>query len=334
MSEREPVPVDPIRVEKPSVPATEDLSQLSAQYGDGRLLKMEVDYAPQVDEALPKADALAKAGKVTEAVDSLAQLEKLTRLGLDMKSNSRIVRHMVKLAFEGKNWDLLNETIVTLSKKRSIIKFAIKNMIQDCCEMVDQLPTETERNRLVETLRTVTAGKIYVEVERARLTKRLVTKLEAEKKLEEAWTMIMELQVETYGSMEIKEKVQFLLHQIRLCIERKDFLRAAIISRKISTKFFDSKSDDVQDLKLEYYHYMITIGLHDGNYLDVCRYYRAIFETPKIQADKGRASEVLKCVVLYVLLTPHGNEQWDLVHRIHSTRQLELIPQYNALLEL
>ena len=60
MSEREPVPVDPIRVEKPSVPATEDLSQLSAQYGDGRLLKMEVDYAPQVDEALPKADAIAK----------------------------------------------------------------------------------------------------------------------------------------------------------------------------------------------------------------------------------------------------------------------------------
>lgn len=74
--------------------------------------------------------------------------------------------------------------------------------------MVDQLPTETERNRLAETLRTVTAGKIYVEVERARLTKRLVTKLEAEKKLEEAWTMIMELQVETYGSMEIKEKVR------------------------------------------------------------------------------------------------------------------------------
>lgn len=51
----------------------------------------------------------------------------------------------------------------------------------------------------------------------------------------------------------------------------------------------------MQDLKLEYYHYMITIGLHDGNYLDVCRYYRAIFETPKIQADKGRASEVCQC---------------------------------------
>lgn len=62
MADREPIPVDPIRSgsEKPSVPAPEDLSQLSAQYGDGRLLKMEVDYAPQVDEALPKADQLAK----------------------------------------------------------------------------------------------------------------------------------------------------------------------------------------------------------------------------------------------------------------------------------
>lgn len=29
-------------------------------FGDGRLVKMEVDYAPQVDEALPKADQIAK----------------------------------------------------------------------------------------------------------------------------------------------------------------------------------------------------------------------------------------------------------------------------------
>jgi hypothetical protein len=30
------------------------------QFGDGRLEQMEVNYAPQVDEALPKADNLAK----------------------------------------------------------------------------------------------------------------------------------------------------------------------------------------------------------------------------------------------------------------------------------
>lgn len=46
-----------------------------------------------------------------------------------------------------------------------------------------------------------------MEVERARLTKRVADKLEAEGKIEEAREMIMELQVETYGSMLINEKV-------------------------------------------------------------------------------------------------------------------------------
>ena len=46
-----------------------------------------------------------------------------------------------------------------------------------------------------------------MEVERARLTRRVVDKLEAEGKLDKACEMIMEMQVETYGSMEISEKV-------------------------------------------------------------------------------------------------------------------------------
>lgn len=47
-----------------------------------------------------------------------------------------------------------------------------------------------------------------------------------------------------------------------------------------------------------------------------------------------RSFKILKCIVLYVLLAPHTNEQWDLLHRIHEGRQLELIPEYNLLLEL
>jgi hypothetical protein len=43
---------------------------------------------------------------------------------------------------------------------------------------------------------------------------------------------------------------------------------------------------------------------------------------------------MLKNVVVYVLLAPHGTEQWDQVHRIHAIRQMELIPEYNNLLEL
>lgn len=59
-----------------------------------------------------------------------------------------------------------------------------------------------------------------------------------------------------------------------------------------------------------------------------------MFDTPNIQADDAKLKEVLKNVVIYVLLAPHGTDQWDHVHRIHLIRQIELIPEYNKLLEL
>ncbi|PIO65793.1 hypothetical protein TELCIR_12517 [Teladorsagia circumcincta] len=135
--------------------------------------------------------------------------------------------------------------------------------------------------------------------------------MEAEGKIEEAANLILELQVETYGSMEIKEKVEFLLEQMRLSVARADYIRAAIISNKISTKFFNSDKEDVQDLKIRFYNLMITIGLQDSKYLDV-----------------------LKCAVIYCLLAPHTNEQWDLLNRISLLRELELVPEYRTLLEL
>jgi 26S proteasome regulatory subunit N5 len=49
--------------------------------------------------------------------------------------------------------------------------------------------------------------KIYVEVERARLTHKLAKMKEEEGNITEAANVIQELQVETYGSMEKREKV-------------------------------------------------------------------------------------------------------------------------------
>ncbi|KAK6732079.1 hypothetical protein RB195_016448 [Necator americanus] len=332
MSDSKSVKVDPIK--SGGRTDQELMAHLAAQVGDGRLFKMDVDYASQVDEAIPKANAIAAKGDVAGALDSLANLEKLSRLGSDMKSNTRIVQHMVKLCFDGKKWDLLNDTILTLSKKRLIIKMAIAKMVRDACEMVEKMPNEEVKMKLVDTLRTVTAGKIYVEVERARLTSLVVKKLEAEGKLEEATNLILELQVETYGSMEIKEKVEFLLEQMRFTVARADYIRASIISNKISTKFFNSDKEDVQDLKLRFYNLMITIGLQDSKYLEVCRHYRAIFDTPKIAADTEKSRMVLKCAVMYCLLAPHTNEQWDLLNRIAIMREMELVPEYKALVEL
>ncbi len=79
----------------------------------------------------------------------------------------------------------------------------------------------------------MTAGKIYVEVERARLTKRLAEMLEKDDDVQKAAKTMQELAVETYGSMERKEKVDFILEQMRLCLATEDYIRTQIISKKV-----------------------------------------------------------------------------------------------------
>ena len=45
--------------------------------------------------------------------------------------------------------------------------------------------------------------------------------------------------------MEKREKVELLLEQMRLCLKRKDYIRAQIIAKKISIKFFEDEASEV-----------------------------------------------------------------------------------------
>lgn len=47
--------------------------------------------------------------------------------------------------------------------------------------------------------------------------------------------------------MEKKEKVEFILEQMRLCIAVKDYIRTQIISKKINTKFFQEEGTEVRE---------------------------------------------------------------------------------------
>lgn len=233
---------------------------------EGRIVKMEVDYTAACDEKLPLCKEMAKnENKFNEALEILLQLEKQTRIGADMVSSSRVLIAIVQLCFEAGNWNYLNEYITILVKRRSQSKQAVAKMVQECCTYVDKTPDKETKLKLIDTLRTVTEGKIYVEVERARLTKMLADIKEADGDVTGAATIMEELQVETYGSMDKREKVELILEQMRLCLAKQDFVRTQIIAKKISIKFFNDAKQ--QDLKLKYYDLMVG----------ACSIYRGIF---------------------------------------------------------
>ncbi len=179
---------------------------------------------------------------------------------------------------------------------------------------LDQAPDLDTKLSIIETLRTVTEGKIFVEVERARITRILSDIKKEQGDLKAATEILCELQVETFGSMERREKTEFILAQVALCIESDDWTQAGILSRKISTKYLarrpkrtadqlekerkerekkiekgeeveEPKEDDVTDLKLRYYEQQITLAKHEDKYLEVCKHYRQVLDTEAVEED-------------------------------------------------
>lgn len=259
-------------------------------FDGGRITKMEVDYSPACDEKIPLAKEMAKNNPDAfhEAIEILLQLEKQTRLGADMVSCSRVLVAICQICLEANNWNALNEYVTLLVRRRSQLKQAVSKMIQECCSYVEKTPDKETKLKLIDTLRSVTEGKIYVEIERARLTKILADIKEADGDIPGAATVMEELQVETYGSMDKREKVELILEQMRLCLLKEDFVSTQIIAKKISIKFFDDPKQ--HDLKLKFYDLMIRLD-RDNSYLNTSRHYQAIAEPARAPTETEETGE-------------------------------------------
>jgi 26S proteasome regulatory subunit N5 len=220
---------------------------------------------------------------------------------------------------------MLNEQILLLSKKHGQLKQAITKMVQVVMEFLDEAPSMEKKMATIETLRTVTEGKIFVEVERARVTRILSNIKKQQGDIKAATDILCELQVETFGSMPRREKTEFILDQVALCIENSDWTQAGILSRKISTRYFARKpkrtpeevekdrkereekertrsaddppvepEDDVTDLKLRYYEQQIELAQHEDKYLEVCKHYRQVLDTEAVEEDPEKLQKVCK----------------------------------------
>lgn len=112
---------------------------------------------------------------------------------------------------------------------------------------LDDIKTLDTKLSVIETLRTVTEGKIFVEVERARVTRILSNIKKEQGDLASATDILCELQVETFGSMSRREKTEFILEQVDLCIQKGDWTQAGILSRKINLRYFARKAPKTKE---------------------------------------------------------------------------------------
>jgi 26S proteasome regulatory subunit N5 len=58
------------------------------------------------------------------------------------------------------NWKLVNEQVIALSKKHGQLKQATTKMVQMVMRFLDETPSMDVKMSVIETLRTVTEGKV------------------------------------------------------------------------------------------------------------------------------------------------------------------------------
>ncbi|KAF2460193.1 26S proteasome non-ATPase-like protein regulatory subunit 12 [Lineolata rhizophorae] len=327
-----------------------------------QVLRAEKDFSKEVDKQLPEAEKLAE-NNVQAAIERLLPLEKQTRQASDLASTSRILAGIVTMCKNAGDWSLLSEQVLLLSKKHGQLKQATTKMVQVVMGFLDDTPNLETKLQIIETLRTVTEGKIFVEVERARITRVLSDIKKSQGDIAAATDTLCELQVETFGSMTRREKTEFILEQVGLCIQKGDWTQAGILSRKISTRYFARKpkkspeqlekerkereekektrsvdepppepEDDVTDLKLRYYEQQIMLDKHEDKYLEACKHYRQVLDTEAVEENPERLKACLQRIIYFIILSPYDNEQSDLLHRISQDPRNGQVPQEKELL--
>ncbi|KAL8436727.1 hypothetical protein Efla_002159 [Eimeria flavescens] len=202
------------------------------------------------------------------------------------------------------------QELTVLIKRRGQLKRSICAVVRLGMQLLQYLSV-SERTHFIESLKAATEGKIFVEVERARLI--LLSALMKEKagEVEQAALMLQDVQVETFGAMDRQEKTKYILKQMLLLLRRSDFIRCQIVGKKLSPKLLEA--EDMQPLKIKFYELMTLYYLHEDALLDVAKCFGHIYNTPSVQQNVPQMKQCLECFVLFLVLAPHDAEAKNLI---------------------
>lgn len=209
---------------------------------------------------------------------------------------------------------------------------AIIGIVQEGVTVLEGVVDTEERVTLIDALRTVSEGKIFVEVERARLTQHLANIREAQGRVTEACDVLQEVQVETIADMDSREKAEFLLQQMRLTLAVEDWVRSGIMAGKVSRPIL--AKEGFEDLKLQFYDLLITLHSHEQDTWELHRDYLARYETPGIHEEALHRQQAMSYAVLYLAMTEWSDSVRDTMKEFLQKKHVtEELPPCAALLQ-
>lgn len=296
------------------------------------------DCTEIVNEALSDIQKHPKTKQ--ERIDILIGLEKTCRQGQDGPSTARVLIEIIQLFADSGDWRGFQEYSKLMSKRRGLIPSSVQKMMEKAVEISNGIAEMEDKLAVQKCLLDITEGKIYLEVERAALTMTIARHLEAEGKIDEAAEMLQEVAVETFGAMTQREKLLFILEQIRVVLLKGDYYRTKIIANKISARVLSQ--EEYKDIAVRYHGLMMGYYIHEGDILRVAKGYLAIFNVlpVELEMDHGLPESLTSKVACltklcaFIQLAKRDPEQHDLLLRLKREKLLYEVPEMNRAMGL
>lgn len=225
---------------------------------------------------------------------------------------------------QAKDWDSLCKYTTIISKRRQQKGSVVSAVTQKVMEYMKEDEVQNNKElklKMIECLREVTDGKIYVEHERAKLTLELAHIKEKDGLVAEAADTLNEVHVETYGAMTKVEKADYILEQVRLTLLKKDFVRAHIVAKKINKKWLVAAGFGA--IKIKFYTLMLEYHVKEDDMMELFNCYSQMYNTPQVQADSAQWQYYLPYAVLFLLLSPHGPAHNNMLHTLVADKNLK-----------
>jgi len=304
---------------------------------DQSLVAVDEEYLKKVSEDVQKlvvgwiSEAEKKSKNFEEVLESLLLEEKKQRKADEVENTIFIVLRTVTLCYDFQKWKVLEEQIASFVRRHGQFKPVIQKMVQTCMPWVDQTPDLETKLSLLDALLAVAEGKLFVELERARLTMQKAYLLENDRSdVRAAAECLKDFQVETYGAVPKREKTEYILEQIRIFLATLDstyFTRAKIRCGHIGPKTLKA----FPDLALKFHQLEIEIKHSDEAFFEMAQALlnvRNVADNQKLK-DCAATEAVFACI-----LSKFTEEQFTLLEELSKDEKLEDIDACKKLLSL
>lgn len=167
---------------------------------------------------------------------------------------------------------------------------------------------------------------MLVEVERARVVRTHANILESQGQHDEAAKLLQEVQVETFGSMDRRERAEYILDQMRLLLQVNDWIRCHIVSKKLSSKTFNETG--FEDIKVRYHEYMGKYWEHEQDRLELAKCFSEILDVaPEALPEHVNRELVFTSYVLSLFLAPNTEEQVKRLSELTTSDKYKILTE-------